>query len=71
MAYQDHLVAVPAARGTIESCWMCGIRLRADQMVADGGPACPDVRWYCLDTRGCTQRWTARVSAVSGSPRPW
>jgi hypothetical protein len=54
-----------------ESCWMCGIRLRADQMVADGGSACPDVRWYCLDTRGCTQRWTTRQNAVASSTRPW
>ena len=54
-----------------EACWMCGVRLRADQMVADGGVACPDVRWYCLDTRGCTQRWTARLTAVASSPRPW
>ncbi len=53
-----------------ESCWMCGIRQRADQMVADGGNACSDVRWYCLDTRGCTQRWTARLSAVPSSARP-
>jgi hypothetical protein len=52
-----------------ESCWMCGIRLRADQMVADGGSACSDVRWYCLDTRGCTQRWTTRLSAVPSPAR--
>jgi hypothetical protein len=29
-------------------------------MVADGGSACADVRWYCLDMRGCTERWTSR-----------
>jgi hypothetical protein len=45
---------------TIESCWMCGIQVRVDQLVADGGSACPDVRWYCRDMRGCTQRWTLR-----------
>jgi hypothetical protein len=38
---------------------MCGIRLRTDQMVADGGSACPDLRWYCRDTAGCTERWTS------------
>ena len=45
----------------VESCWMCGIRVRVDQLVADGGSACPDVRWYCRDMRGCTQRWTLRL----------
>jgi hypothetical protein len=39
---------------------MCGIRLPADQMVADGGSACLDLRWYCRDTLGCTERWTSR-----------
>jgi hypothetical protein len=46
---------------TIESCWMCGIRVRVDQLIADGGSACPDVRWYCRDMHGCTQRWTMRL----------
>jgi len=45
----------------IESCWMCGIRAGVDQLVPDGGSACPDVRWYCRDMIGCTQRWTARL----------
>ncbi len=45
----------------VESCWMCGIRVRVDQLVADGGSACPDVRWYCRDMRGCTHRWTLRL----------
>jgi hypothetical protein len=44
-----------------ESCWMCGIRLRAGEMIADGGSACPDVRWYCRDLPACTQRWTGRL----------
>jgi hypothetical protein len=46
---------------------MCGIRLPAHQMVADGGSACLDVRWYCRDTWGCTRRWTshsARLAAI-------
>lgn len=43
-------------------CWLCGIRLPAEQMVADGGSACPDLRWYCQDTRACTQRWTSRTA---------
>jgi hypothetical protein len=43
---------------------MCGIRLPADQMVADGGRACTDLRWYCLDTWGCTERWTSRSARL-------
>ena len=43
----------------VRSCWMCGIRLPANQMVADGGSACLDLRWYCRDTWGCTRRWTS------------
>jgi hypothetical protein len=34
------------AQQTIVTCWMCGIRMAAALMVADGGTACPDVRWY-------------------------
>jgi hypothetical protein len=51
----------------VRSCWMCGIRLPAHQMVADGGSACLDLRWYCRDTWGCTRRWTshsARLAAI-------
>ena len=55
--------------GAVQLCWLCGIRLPADHMVADGGSACADVRWYCVDTRGCTERWTTR-SAGPGDARP-
>lgn len=41
-------------------CWLCGARLGVHQLVADGGSACEDVRWYCRDTRACTERWTAQ-----------
>ncbi len=52
--------ATPALTGSaVESCWLCGIRQPVAKMVADGGSACSDVRWYCLDARGCTERWTA------------
>jgi hypothetical protein len=44
---------------------MCGIRLSADQMVADGGSACLDLRWYCRDTWACTERWTSRPARVT------
>lgn len=58
--------AEPAEPAVARSCWMCGIRLSAGQMVADGGSACADVRWYCLDTRGCTDRWTRRLARSAG-----
>jgi hypothetical protein len=43
----------------VVTCWLCGTRLPPHQMVPDGGTACDDVRWYCRDTRACTERWTA------------
>jgi hypothetical protein len=46
-------------RAAVVSCWMCGIRLQQAQMVPDGGGACGDIRWYCRDTRACTERWTS------------
>jgi hypothetical protein len=60
MAEHDGLV--PAPRGMVSSttCWMCGVRTGPGMMIADGGGACTDVRWYCLDVRGCTERWTSR-----------
>lgn len=45
-------------RPGVERCWMCGVRLPVTQMMADGGDACGNVRWYCRDVRGCTERWT-------------
>jgi len=78
MPDQDHLSYAPAAPVTVQPCWLCGIRLPADQMMADGGTACADVRWYCLDKRGCTERWTARTAGSAevrlgngGYPDPW
>jgi hypothetical protein len=49
-----------------ERCWMCGTRLPVTQMVADGGSACNNVRWYCLNVRVCTARWTRRATPDSG-----
>lgn len=60
MADQARLTPAWGGPAGVRSCWMCGMRLSADQMVADGGSACADVRWYCLDRRGCTERWTSR-----------
>jgi hypothetical protein len=50
---------------TVRSCWMCGIRLSADQMVPDGGSACPDLRWYCRDVERCTERWTSHPATLA------
>lgn len=47
-------------------CWICGIRLPAEQMVADGGGACLDLRWYCRDMWACTERWTSRPARPAG-----
>ena len=66
MADHERLIAAPTEPAVVRSCWMCGIRLSAGQMVADGGSACADVRWYCLDTRGCTDRWTRRLARSAG-----
>src|SRR5215471_6403357 len=66
---RQHLAPFGAASAQVRSCWMCGIRLPARQMVADGGSACHDVRWYCRDTSGCTRRWTSR-SARRPAIRP-
>jgi hypothetical protein len=54
-----------AQRDAIVSCWMCGIRRPASQMVPDGGNACDDIRWYCLDARACTGRWTTSRHALA------
>ena len=51
-----------AEQANAKRCWLCGIRLPADQMVADGGSACPDLRWYCRDVWACTERWTWRLA---------
>jgi hypothetical protein len=52
--------ALARTRPAVEPCWMCGIHLPVSQMLADGGNACGNVRWYCLDVRACTERWTTR-----------
>jgi hypothetical protein len=69
MTDRQHLAPFEAASAQVRSCWMCGIRLPANQMMADGGSACHDVRWYCRDTWGCTRRWTSR-SARRTAIRP-
>jgi len=51
--------SIPAGPAT-ERCWLCGARLAVQMLVADGGSGCTDVRWYCRNTRVCTDRWTAQ-----------
>lgn len=76
MADHEHL-SLARSRPAVECCWMCGIRLPVTQMVADGDSACNNLRWYCLDVRGCTERWTTRAtlpnsvgSATGGAAHP-
>jgi len=45
----------------VAKCSLCGLERPIGLMVADGGEACDDLRWYCQDARSCTQRWTARL----------
>jgi hypothetical protein len=76
MADQERLIPAQVGPTTIKSCWICGIRLPVERMIADGGSACADVRWYCRDMRACTERWTthpsgaAEVQHGAAGPRP-
>lgn len=65
----EHERLAPAGPALIRACWLCGIHLPAEQMVADGGSACADIRWYCANKRACTERWTARSVQRSASGR--
>ncbi len=59
-------------RAAVVSCWLCGVRLNSNQMVPDGSDACDDIRWYCEDTRACTERWTSdrRRARAAGATSP-
>lgn len=74
MTGQHHQAMPGREQAPIRSCWLCGFRSPANQMVPDGGSACPDLRWYCRDTLACTQRWTshaARLAAIrAGTVEP-
>jgi hypothetical protein len=56
-----------ARRAGVVSCWMCGIRLDSSEMMPDGGDWCDDIRWYCRDSRACTQRWTTSRRVLSAN----
>lgn len=60
------LTAATPGPDVVESCWLCGIRVRAELLVPDGGSACASVRWYCRDMQACTERWTARRPLSTG-----
>jgi hypothetical protein len=69
MIMDDHESLLTARlRPAVERCWLCGVRLPVAQMMADGGDACGNVRWYCRDVRGCTERWTT-LPTLPGSGR--
>lgn len=56
-----------ARRTALVSCWMCGVCMHASQMMPDGGSACDDIRWYCIDARACTERWTTSRHTLAQS----
>jgi len=40
---------------------LCGIARPLGLLVPDGGQACADIRWYCKDSKSCTERWIAAL----------
>ena len=63
-AQRDQLRPLEAAQ-----CSMCGTALPLGLLVADGGQACANIRWYCKDTKSCTERWTtARGPFIRSRP---
>ena len=62
--------AQQAGRPGVAACWLCSTRRSITLMVADGGVACPDIRWYCQDTERCTWRWTTKNGSVTDGPAP-
>ena len=54
----------------VAQCSLCGIALPLGLLVPDGGEACDDVRWYCKDAKGCTERWTTARPAPRALPGP-
>jgi hypothetical protein len=54
----------------VAACWLCGMTQSTAGMVADGGPGCADVRWYCNDAQQCTWRWTTKVGLAAAATEP-
>jgi len=42
-------------------CSLCGVARPLGLLVPDGGHGCADIRWYCKDTKSCTERWTTAL----------
>jgi hypothetical protein len=70
----DALAVVPADPHRrpldVAQCSLCGIALPLGLLVPDGGEACTDVRWYCKDAKGCTERWTSASRGPRALPAP-
>ena len=43
----------------VAQCSLCGAARPLGLLVPDGGQACADIRWYCKDSKSCTERWVA------------
>lgn len=54
----------------VAECSLCGLERPVGLMVPDGGEACADLRWYCKDTRSCTERWTSRLREPEAESPP-
>jgi len=48
-----------AGAASSAQCALCGIARPLGLLVPDGGQACADIRWYCKDSKSCTERWVA------------
>lgn len=60
----NHLRPLEAAE-----CSLCGIARPLGLLVPDGGRGCADIRWYCKDTKSCTERWTTALSRRPAYPQ--
>jgi hypothetical protein len=54
----------------VAECSLCGLERPIGLMVADGGQACDDLRWYCKDAKPCTERWTSRLGEPAADNAP-
>ena len=58
----------------VAQCSLCGVARPLGLLVPDGGQACADIRWYCKDSKSCTERWVAarppRQARVPVTPSP-
>lgn len=59
---------IASRRAATARCWLCSASLHISQLVPDGTDACTDIRWYCADVPGCTERWIALHHAAPRAP---